>query len=277
MKSLEVTKINGQVNQYTLTLNYGVTQTDDPNLIEKMLSSVSSTRKIKFSYGDAMQPNYIFKDEEAIITKVSSNFQLQGGIITYTIYAVSGAAMDKSRNKFFKGFTSKKPSEVIRDVFNDTTNNLTDLFTAMNSSNIDKLIPDDDKPVQIYDKHNISPIDYISYLVSCMVPAGYTTGNLANTDIYVMSYHDGSTYDDAYLDGKQMVGSYFKIDRMSNKSSSADAFEINVGFGNSDSTIVTNFSVTNDENYALMYEYATDNQQDAYKKIIDNDGHWQEV
>lgn len=45
----------------------------------------------------------------------------------------------------------------------------------MNLSNIDMLIAGDDKEVSIDAKRNISPIDYISYLVSCMVPGSTTT------------------------------------------------------------------------------------------------------
>ena len=48
IQRLEITKINGQVNQYALSLTYPVTQTSDPNFFEKVLSSVSKTRKIIF-------------------------------------------------------------------------------------------------------------------------------------------------------------------------------------------------------------------------------------
>ena len=65
VQSLQIVKINGQVNQYTLALSYPVTQTSDPNFFEKVLSSVSNTREIIFSYGDASMPAYIYKDEKA--------------------------------------------------------------------------------------------------------------------------------------------------------------------------------------------------------------------
>jgi hypothetical protein len=45
----------------------------------------------------------------------------------------------------------------------------------MNASNLDNLIAGDDKEVTVGSKRNISPIDYISYLVSCMVPGSFTT------------------------------------------------------------------------------------------------------
>ena len=76
VKSLSVKKINGQVNQYTLNIVYPVRQNDDPNFFEKVFSSVSRTRKIIFTYGDAETPAYVYKNEEAIITKVSQSFNL---------------------------------------------------------------------------------------------------------------------------------------------------------------------------------------------------------
>jgi hypothetical protein len=45
----------------------------------------------------------------------------------------------------------------------------------MTLSNLDTLIAGDDKSVKIAAKRNISPIDYIAYLVSCMVPGSFTT------------------------------------------------------------------------------------------------------
>ena len=66
IQSLTVTKINGQVNQYVLNITYPITQFDDPNFFEKVFSSISNTRKIIFSYGDAAVPSYAYKNEEAI-------------------------------------------------------------------------------------------------------------------------------------------------------------------------------------------------------------------
>ena len=72
VKSLNITKINGQINQYTLNISYPITANDDPNFFDKVLSSVSKSRKIVFSYGDMSTPSFSFRDEEAIITKVYS-------------------------------------------------------------------------------------------------------------------------------------------------------------------------------------------------------------
>ena len=50
MKELQITKVNGTLNTYVLKMVYPITQNDDPNLIDKVLSSVSSSRKIVFTY-----------------------------------------------------------------------------------------------------------------------------------------------------------------------------------------------------------------------------------
>ena len=60
IQRLSITKINGQVNEYTLELAYPVTPADDPNFFEKVFSSVSDSRKITFSYGDMAVPDYMW-------------------------------------------------------------------------------------------------------------------------------------------------------------------------------------------------------------------------
>lgn len=271
VQRLEITKINGQVNQYTLSLTYPVTQTNDPNFFEKVLSSVSKTRKIVFSYGDMSMPAYVYRNEEAIITKVKQNFNIKsGGEITYTINAVSSAALSSGGSWTFQG-RKAKPSEIIKQLLRDSRYGLRNLFTGMNPANLDRLIAGDDKEVTLAPKRNISPIDYISYLVSCMIPASFTSGQWANTDIYILTMHDDATYDQRSVADLEIQGSYFKVERVSYKTNQSDAFQIDIGFGNT-GTIVTDFSVTDDENYALLYDYNSQLDTDPYVTRIDNNG-----
>jgi hypothetical protein len=271
IQRLEITKINGQVNQYTLSLTYPVTQTADPNFFEKVLSSVSKTRKIIFSYGDMSMPSYIYKNEEAIITKVRQNFNIKGGgEIAYTIEAVSSAALSSGGNYTFQGRTAK-PSDVIKQVVKDSRYGLRELFTGMTTANLDLLIASDDKEVYLAAKRNISPIDYISYLVSCMMPASFTTNQWASTDVYILTMHDDATYDQRSISGLEIQGSYFKVERVSYKTNQSDAFQIDVGFGNT-GTIVLDFSVVDDENYSLLYEYNRQLDTDPYVTRIDDQG-----
>ena len=275
VQSLDITKINGQVNQYTLSLSYPVTQTDDPNFFEKVFSSVSKTRKIIFSYGDMSMPTYIYREEEALITKIQTQFDLRSGVINYTVSAVSSAALNAGSNWVFQG-GNFRPSERIKEIFNNTKYGLQKLFTGMNKSNIDYLIPSDDKQVSIEPKRNISALDYIIYLVSCMIPSSFTTPQHAATDMYVLTMHDDTTFDDEYRDTLVEHGSYFKIERVSYKTNKSDAMQIDIGFGNT-GTIVTAFSVSDDENYSLLYDYNDTLEVSPYVKRLDNNGNWIDV
>ena len=271
VQSLNITKINGQVNQYTLNLTYAVTQISDPNFIEKVLSSVSDTRKIIFSYGDMSQPNYIYRNEEAIITKVTSNFDLSQGTIKYTIYATSSAALNASGCFSFPGGTFR-PSDKIKEIFKNKRYKLQDLFPGMNSTNIEYLVDGDDMTVSVESKTNMAPIDYINYLVSCMVPNTYTTANTTSSSIYVLTMTDAAEYDNRIVNGKEIVGAYFRVQRVDQSVDQSDAFVIDLGVGNHSNTIVTQFSVDDNENYALIYKYNDPSDEDNYVYRLDNNG-----
>lgn len=276
VRSLGITKINGQINQYELQLVYPVTQTSDPNFFEKVLSSVSKSRKIVFSYGDMSMPSYIYKNEEAIITKVKQSFNLQGGgEITYNISAVSSAALSAGGSWTFQGIKAR-PSDIIKRILKDSRYGLRDLFHGMNASNIDYLIAGDDKEVSISAKKNISALDYITYLVSCMIPAGYTTSQYSSSDIYILTMHDDTTYDNQGFSDLDISGPYFRVERQSYKTNKSDAFEVDIGFGNT-GTIVTAFSVLDDEGYSLLYDYNTQLDTDPYVQRIDSNGKLQTI
>ena len=115
IQSLNIKKINGQVNTYTLVLNYTVRAGDDPNLIEKVLSNASVDRSIIFTYGDCSIPNFSFKNEKAIITDVKSNFSIASSSIQYTISAVSSAVLLNATSVPWPARYSK-PSDVIKEI-----------------------------------------------------------------------------------------------------------------------------------------------------------------
>ena len=280
VQSLQITKINGQVNQYVLTIIYPITVDDDPNFFEKVFSSVSNTRKIVFSYGDMSMPTYIYKDEEAIITKVTSQFDLAGSRITYQVEAVSGAALGTAGCcTFLSDGKPHKPSEVIKKLFNTKKYGLYNVFYGMKGRNLNTFIAGDDQAVTLADKVNISVLEYITYLVSCMIPAGSTRGNISK-DIYILTIHDDTTYDKAFADpeiieGCELVGPYFKVTKTSYSQEHADAYEVDIGYNNS--TIVSNFQIENNENYALYYDYQGKLNQEQYVRRINRDGKWEDV
>ena len=271
INSLEVIKINGQVNKYTLSINYPITQHDDPNFFEKVFSSVSRTRKIIFTYGDAETPAYVYKNEEAIITKISQSFNMQGSSISYTVNAVSSAALstDGSITKPSPG-KKVKPSDEIKKLFKNNKS-LQNTFTGMKMSDLDALIAGDDMPVEIDSKQNISAIDYINYLAGCMVPSGSGPG--LNKDIYIMTIYDDSITSSDRAISKN--GPYFKVTKVSTVMEHGDAYEVDIGIHTS--TIVRSFTIENNENYSIYYEYQNLAHPENYVRRLNADGEWEDV
>ena len=271
INSLEVTKVNGQVNTYRLFINYPITQFDDPNFFEKVFSSVSLTRKIVFTYGDAETPAYIYKDEEAIITKIYQSFNLQSSSINYTIEAVSSAALATDGSITIPAPNKKvKPSDEIKKLFR-TNKSLQKTFTGMKASDLDELIAGDDAPVMLESKQNISVVDYINYLTSCMVPAG--TGLGLSKDIYIMNIFDDSITSADKT--KSRKGPYFQVSKVSTVMEHSDAYEIDVGINTS--TIVRSFSIESNDNYSIYYKYQNLAHPEDYVRRIGADGEWEDV
>lgn len=273
IKTLEVTKINGQVNNYTLQINYPITQNDDPNFFEKVFSSVSGTRKIIFTYGDAENPAYVYKNEEAIITNVTQTFNLQSSAIDYTVRAVSSAALSTDGNITMVGTGisggTVKPSEEIKKLFRNNKS-LQNTFTGMSSAMLDKLIAGDDMAVEIESKRNISAIDYINYLVGCMIPEGSAPG--LSKEIYIMTIHDDSiTNTDRAMSKK---GPYFEVKKVSTIMERGDAYEIDIGINTS--TIVRSFQIDKNENYSIYYDYQNLAHPENYKRVLNANGLWED-
>jgi hypothetical protein len=275
IQSLTVTKINGQVNQYVLNITYPITQFDDPNFFEKVFSSISNTRKIIFSYGDAAVPSYTYKNEEAIITKITQGFNLEASSISYQIEAVSGAALtaDGTITELSSG-APVKPSDKIKSLFR-SNKSLQDTFTGMRISDLDKLISGDDQPVVLDSKRNISALDYIAYLASCMIPSGTKPG--LSKDIYILTMHDDtildSTYDPGSFGGRG--GPYFKITKTSYAAEHSDAYEVDIGYNTS--TIVRNFNIEQNENFSLYYDYQNEIHSEDYARRLNKQGEWETV
>jgi hypothetical protein len=264
-------KVNGQINRYTLEIKYPITQFDDPNFFEKVFSSVSRTRKIIFTYGDAETPDYVYKDEEAIITIVRQTFDLRGSTISYTVEAVSSAALTTDGSITMPAPNHPvKPSDEIKKLFK-SNKSLKNTFTGMKTSDLDKVIAGDDKPVMLESKQNISAIDYINYLANSMIPSGSTSD--ISKDIYAMTIYDDSiTSADKSMSKK---GPYFKVDKVSNTADRQDAYEIDVGINTS--TIVRTFNIEKNENYSIYYEYQNLAHPESYVRRINGDGQWEDV
>ncbi len=272
IQNLRITKINGQVNTYNLGISYPITQFDDPNFFEKVFSKASGGRKIVFSYGDINQPGFIYRDEEAIITKISQSFSLENSRIDYTIEAVSAASLTTAArvNHFFSS-EEIKPSDEIKKLFiNDLS--LQKTFSGMSLQHLDQYIPGDDQKVKVQSQKDLSALELISYLVGCMrpldAPQGLPTAN------YILTIHDNPGTYNEQTGAVENSGPYFKIEKVDQNIDKPDAYTITVGYNTRD--IVTQFQIEKNENYALFFEYQNDICPKRYVRRLNKQGQWED-
>lgn len=267
IQNLTVKKINGTVNQYRLNITYPITENSDPNFFEKLFSSVSDTFKINFSYGDAMLPEYVYRNEDAIITKITNQFSMSEAKIDYTIEAVSTSSLSLSGTYTFPA-RNAKPSDVIKQLIWNSKYHLTDVFKGMRDRGLVEqsgFIASDDKIVHIPTCTNMSILEYIAFLVSYMNPTGSTTSSAIKQNVYSLS-----TYEDVT---NTYGGSYFKVQKIQRAQSTLNqlcTYTIDIGYPSSN--IVKSFSVKNDQNWSLYYKYNRDLNNTDYLQRIDNEG-----
>ena len=265
MESLNVTKINGAINTYVLNMKYAITQYDDPNMLEKVFSSISKSRTIYLSYGDWNAPSFIYKEEEAIITKLTTRVNLQSSSIDYVINCTS-SALSLTAGTFQFPARYAKPSDVMIGLLNNKGYGLQDIFTGMRNlttTGFANFIDGSDKSVQLEAK-NCNVIEYISYLVSCMVYVGDSSPTLKSACYY------WSVYDDV---SNEYGGTYFKVVKVTANTPSQVSFntyEVDVGYPTAD--CVTSFTINNDDSWALLYDYTKDIQLPEYSYSIDDKG-----
>lgn len=262
MKSVEVVKINGEVNTYTIQLEYPITKGRDPNLIDYVFSSVSSSRKLIISYGDWNSPSFIYKEEECLITNVRSNVDFNSPKITYTISCVSDAKGLQSINYTFGPKTKRKPSDIIlNELLFNPEYGFSDIFTGMSTrAKVIEygLIASDDKPVDIPAKANCSPWDYLTYVIGFMIPEDTPSNVITGTGFYRLSVIDDNK--------NELNGSYFKVTKVSTQSNvviddtttnsviDMGSYELDVGYPTNN--FVTSFSLDNDEQWSILYNTA---------------------
>ena len=56
MDKIEITKTNGELNTYVISMTYAIQAGDDPNIIDHIFSQASGNREIIISYGDWSHP-----------------------------------------------------------------------------------------------------------------------------------------------------------------------------------------------------------------------------
>jgi hypothetical protein len=267
IQSLNITKINGKVNRYTLSIHYAITQDNDPNFFEKVFSSVSNTRKIVFSYGDLSAPSYIYRDEQAIITSITSQLNAASARIEYTVSAVSSAILASSGAWTFRGRTAK-PSDVIKEILYEPRYGLLEVFPGMRNRALVEtlgLIASNDKAVRLNTKTRMSALDYLNFLVSSMSIDG--SFSLQKTTIYSLVIIDDTSGD--------FEGPYFKVVPVNKLADDLQTYEIDVGYPSQN--IVTAFNVDNNLTYSLFFDYQQSINDAEYTQRIDDNGNLVEV
>lgn len=263
MESLNITKINGAVNTYVLTMTYAITENDDPNRLEKVFSSISNSRTVTLQYGDWNAPSFIYKEETAIITKLTTKVNMKNSSIQYVVNCTS-SALSLTAGSFPFPAKYAKPSEEIKRLLDDRIYGLLEIFPGMKRADFANFIDGSDKPVQLEAKPSIGILDYISYLVSCMTWAGDKSSKL-KTSCYFWS-----VYDDV---SNKYGGTYFKVVRVAANtptSLSYNTYEVDVGYPTSSN--VMDFVINNDDSWSLLYSYSDKIQLPKYSYHIDDAG-----
>lgn len=266
IEGMTVQKVNGTVNQYTINLVYQIEAGRDPNLVDRILSTVGYDL-VYISYGDWSCPTFIYKEEEALITNVKSNVEFNTSKIRYTITCTSNS-IALAANTFNFPMRKAKPSDVIWEMLYNNQYGLLDLFRGMTNQTAVRnrgLLATNDQVVEIPSKEGMNPLTYLNYLVTCM------SSNTSGSDILRDSTYYLTIQDDSR---GELGGPYFTITEVRAGASTLaanDTYEVDVGFPSDN--LVTNFNIVDDNSWSLLYKYASeiDNQQYVYS--LDDKGH----
>lgn len=269
MTRLEIDKTNGEVNTYLLTMEYQIRAGDDPNLLDKIFSKTRLSGTIKLSYGDWSAPSYIYKDEEAMITKVDQRIDFASQKITYTLHCQSKALKAAAVKRDFSA-VEKKGSDVIKGLLNNDQYGLKDVFPGMaNAQTVanNGWIASDDKVIKIEAKKDTDVLSYLNYVAGSMTSITDTSNN---SDL------KNSTYHVVFMDdtNNEQNGEYFKVVKINtstNDISSSELYEVDIGYPTD--TYVADFSIDEDNSWSILYNYSNNvNYSDTYKYSINNDG-----
>ena len=267
MNSITINKYNGTVNTYNLNFHYQVATGQDPNLLDKIFSRATKDRRIILQYGDWNAPNYIYKEEECIITNVTTSLNMTSSSIDYTIQCTSDAIGLNSTQYNFPS-REAKPSDVIMGLLNNNRYGLKNVFTGMkNTANVlsNNLIASNDKKVKLLPQNNTTVLDYLNYLVGSMVSSDTPSDSTLSKSKYFLTIHDDYTND--------MGGTYFQVDEVSSDTSTYTAtntYEVDINYPGDN--FVSEFTLNNDQSWAILYEYSGDIKQEEYTYNIRDDG-----
>ena len=267
MKSLNIIKINGTVNTYTLCFTYQVSHGQDPNLLDRVFSRAAVDRKIVLSYGDWNSPTHIYKEETGIITSVTTTLNMGNSSIDYTVKCTSDA-IGLNSTKFHFPARYAKPSDVIKEMLTNSRYGLRDVFSGMQNMNkvlSANLIASNDKKVQLNEQPNATPLQYMNYLVNSMVDVKNSKDTILPESKYFLSIHDDIN--------NEFGGTYFKVSELSNNTlnnDSPDTYVLDVNYPTDN--FITQFNLVNDQSWAILYETSEKLSQETYSYEINDDG-----
>lgn len=260
IQSLNVKKINGTVNTYTLNFIYPITKDSDPNFFEKVFSRASSDRKITFTYGDSMLPEDVYANESALITQVTSTVDINNARINYNVTAIGDTAVSLA-SQFSWGAIRGKPSEIICSLIDNNQYHLKEIFYGMKNRNPFEFIDSDDKIVNVPAVTNKPIMDYISTLVSYMVPTSMAENEVIQNTLYTLATYEDTT-------GKY-GGPYFEVRKMQ-KGTSICSYVVDIGYPSA--MIVENFSVKTNNNWSIFYDYNKEASSTDYVRRLNSKG-----
>lgn len=274
MDKITIKKTNGIVGEYNVQLIYQISKGDDPDFLEKVFSTVSETRRVKFSYGDWASPSFIYREESALITNIKSSVNFSGSSITYTLTCVSDS-LNLTVNAYNFSKRRAQPSSVIRYLLNTPYYGLTKIFYGManiNDAQLNNLLIGDDAVVDIEAKMQSTVIEYLNYLVSCMRPnSDANQDNLISKSAYALVVEDNSF--------NEFNGPFFKIVKVnsntSNINNSLETYDLDIGFPTNN--YVTNFSIDDTEQWSILYKFNGKLNQSEYIQRIDNKGNIENI
>ena len=216
-------------------------------------------------YGDWNAPNYIYKEDVAIITGVSYSLNMSNSSIDYTLTCTSDAVGLTSLSYNFPARIAK-PSDVLRQMLSNSRYGLKDVFKGMRNAQDVKnrnLIASNDKPVKLQAKH-MTPLQYMNYLVESMVSTTNKSNSVQKDSAYFLTIHD---------DFSTAGGTYFKVTEVKKNTrpfTATDTYQLDVNYPSDH--FVTNFSVNDDQSWSILYEYSEDVNQESYTYSITDDG-----
>ena len=263
MDSIEITKVNGTVNTYVLNFTYQVPPGGDPNLLDAIFSSAANDRRVVLEYGDWNSPSYIYKEEVCIITNLTTSLDMNSSCIKYSMHCTSDAIGLASMSYDFPA-RKAKPSDVLKQMLKSSQYGLRNVFSSM-QGNADALIASDDKEVELLAQHDVTPLEYMNYLVQSMISYSNTGSSALQNSIYTLSIHDDRS--------SNYSGTYFKVTKVDVNTRTLvtpDTYEVDVNYPGDN--FVTQFSLNNDQSWSLLYEFSEDLKQDEYVYSVAADG-----